>query len=97
MKLNTFTSTYEIAKFLADQGIKGVPVDTYRCPVARYMRKLYPSATSIQAGPFAIEVCMTEGLSFNLPITMHVAQFMNRFDLGYYPHLISERNDPDQR
>jgi hypothetical protein len=72
----------KIAKFLEQNKIKGKNHPFY-CPINKYLsRKLKINSLSVFVGPYHIS-CNKK----TIIIPKNIRQFINNFDLGYYPKI----------
>ena len=92
-KLAGFQTSYEIADFFKAENIKGEKASHNKCPIATWMKKttgIYSSAAGtivVQNGNF------TPGdefiPDFRAEPTIVMVEFMNKFDRGIFPWLVS--------
>lgn len=74
------TSADKIAKKLKKLGIKGVPYEEDRCPIANFLRKKgFKGVTAIEGHVFSD----SDFVKMSRPIKA----FIDRFDNGKYPEL----------
>jgi hypothetical protein len=82
-----------VADTLEAEGIKGASMLAQACPIANYLRHIYPEATTCLVSPLRATVSVSNsrketGDSVRLP--QAITDFINRFDMGKYPNLIEE-------
>lgn len=82
-----------IAAHLTAKGIRGVPADSYCCPVANYLTGAGFWAASV--GDIRIEVVDDDSGSEEAVTPKPVADFLRRFDSREWPELVSEPEDDD--
>lgn len=82
-----------IAARFAEQGIRGVPADSYCCPVANYL--IAAGFTAAQVGDIRIEACDDDCGSEEVVTPKPVADFLKRFDSHAWPALIQDQNMAD--
>jgi hypothetical protein len=78
-----------IAYRLAEAGITGQPTDATCCPIANYLRKVEPSIDYVAVLGDAVDVLTTADDDVHLTVSDAVNDFVSRFDLTQYPHLIA--------
>lgn len=101
-RLNHMTPS-QIADYLREQGIKGVPVDPRSCPIARWVSvNTLDRPKNIWAYPVSgvrVDYVLSTDLDALLDTDvvdetpLNVQQFMFGFDEGRYPELIDEEKD----
>jgi hypothetical protein len=87
------TTAQQVADTLDAEGIKGARMRASACPIANYLRDIYPDATTCLVSPLRATVSVSNsrketGDSVRLP--QAITDFINRFDMGKYPNLIEE-------
>jgi hypothetical protein len=80
-KLNGLGTVDAVRKFLVEQGVKGTPCNGVDCIVANYIRR----ESGLRGRVFRDLIV---GVRI-YHLKFHVREFINRFDNGTYPELIS--------
>lgn len=92
MILQKFESAEAIARFLRHAGVKGRRRGAHECPIALYVKRLYPNAAAVCAGTSAVTVWFNESNErpsfFEIKNTEAMDAFIQNFDHGHYPHLM---------
>jgi hypothetical protein len=86
---NSCDTAHEVADVLRMRKIKGVPVRSNECPVARYMQSSLPPDSSlyIDVGYHTVKIWAGGEGYGELPMPLIVGDFIRRFDQGQYPDL----------
>jgi hypothetical protein len=77
-QLNTVESLRE---FFKKEGIRGIPTNPERCPVAEYLSKVTEEPVSV--GHIWIH---TQGA--RVDVSERLANFINEFDQGFFPEIV---------
>ncbi len=80
----------EVAASLDAEGIKGLRFRAQDCPIANYLRHIYPEATTCLVGSdrATVKVDVYEDNSESVQLPEAVIHFIADFDLGKYPNLM---------
>lgn len=76
------TTAAQVAESLRALSLKGAKVFPSYCVLAQYLRKLGYSKVEVGANAVFVE----KRKVYELP--EHLYEFRNRFDQGFYPHLL---------
>ena len=75
-----------IAKTLAAKKIKGIPCDVNNCPIATYIKKLFPK-TTVEVYDSVI-IFFKDKEKVRVKLSVAIDAFMEDFDDGKYPELV---------
>ena len=94
-RLNSMT-VQELASFLHEQGVRGIPHDADGCPLSRYFKRLFDHEYQVKVFGHAVEAYVPNfgdvPVYFNEHTTM--AKFIVAFDNGGYESLHPESTTP---
>lgn len=83
------TGKNKIAESLKVKKIRGKMGDSDECPMAVFVKKLFPKATGIQVDAASIDVSFEkEDFNFSVVTPKLIGQFIDDFDSEKYPDLV---------
>jgi hypothetical protein len=78
----------KIAEALKAKRIKGDVGDSESCPIANYVKRVFPKAASIEVEGGTVDVCWGEDDCISVDTPKAVNDFISSFDESLYPDLI---------
>jgi hypothetical protein len=80
----------DIAASLRRKRVRGSPCESYNCPIANYLKRRYGLEHFLADDVLASTRCIVVGAACRVETPRVVVRFMNGFDKGKYPYLISK-------
>jgi len=71
---------HKIAAALKEKKIKGIVGDQEECPIAKYVKKLFPKASSISVDSSAITLEFSDGQNVEVTPPKAIQNFIETFD-----------------
>jgi len=78
----------KIAETLKAKRVKGDVGDSESCPIANYVKRVFPKAASVEVEGGTIDVCWGADDCISVDTPKAVNDFIGDFDESHYPDLI---------